>query len=42
MKENEKESDKIKWTPFFLYWVDMWFKWNPYMLPFRHLWIEDE
>ena len=33
---------KLKCSGAFLYWLDMWFKWNPYMLPFRHLWIEDE
>ena len=38
----QESKMKLKCNPVLLYWLDLWFKWNPYMLPFRHLWIEDE
>ena len=38
------KPDKINcfFCNYWCHWLDLWFKWNPYMLPFRKFWIEDE
>ena len=38
------KPDKVNcfFCDYWCHWLDLWFQWNPYMLPFRKFWIEDE